>query len=220
MGFETSAKTSLYLVSIWLNGWMLALYRGPGDKRSRMQTFHDALVLWILSYMITNVTWEIPWALFSRFAFSDMTTLEQVVDKTEYMRENPLHMWWWLLGSFSTIDLRTVNHNSTFFTLELYAFFNVVETYVFYKLNKQRSPMRYLVPVLGTGAPVAFTIMFSFTEIFGGYENMPGGVADTLLALVWTQYQYIVFPIVFGYLGVQMLFEDWKYSYLPNGDSV
>ena len=27
---------------------------------------------------------------------------------------------------------------------------------------------------------------------------MSGGVADTLLALLWTQYQYFLFPLIFG----------------------
>jgi hypothetical protein len=34
------------------------------------------------------------------------------------------------------------------------------------------------------GEPVAATFIFSFAEVFGGFENMTGGVADTLLALV------------------------------------
>jgi len=37
-----------------------------------------------------------------------------------------------------------------------------------------------------------------------------GGVADTLLALLWTQYQYFVFPMIFGALGVRLLREDWR----------
>ena len=41
---------------------------------------------------------------------------------------------------------------------------------------------------------------------------MPGGIADTLLALVWTQYQYFVFPIIFGYLGCKLLYADWRHT--------
>ena len=37
---------------------------------------------------------------------------------------------------------------------------------------------------------------------------MTGGVADTLLALVWTQYQYFVFPLIFGYIGYKLLMQD------------
>jgi len=58
------------------------------------------------------------------------------------------------------------------------------------------------------GEPVAATFIFSFSEVFGGYQNMPGGTADTLLALVSTQYQYLVFPLVFGVLGFRLLRED------------
>ena len=43
--------------------------------------------------------------------------------------------------------------------------------------------------MLGSGEPVATTFIFLFSEVFGGFENMPGGLADTLLALLWTQYQ-------------------------------
>ena len=42
-------------------------------------------------------------------------------------------------------------------------------------------------------------------------RNMTGGVADTLLALVWTQYQYIIFPAIFGSLATKMLLEDWRH---------
>ncbi|MGB5222663.1 MAG: hypothetical protein WBN60_16620 [Polyangiales bacterium] len=119
-------------------------------------------------------------------------------------------MYWWVLASFSSVDLRTVNHNSTFYALELYSFVNVLSVIYFFYLNKKRSPYRYLVPVLGSGAPVASTLIFSLSEVFGGFENMPGGVADTLLALVWTQYQYFLFPLIFGYFGVKLLMEDWR----------
>ncbi len=125
------------------------------------------------------------------------------------MRESVLHMYWWVLASFSSVDLRTLNDNSTFYTLELYAFVNVLSVIYFFHLNKQRSPYRYLIAVLGSGEPVASTFIFSFSEVFGGFENMPGGVADTLLTLVWTQYQYFLFPLIFGYFGVKLLMEDW-----------
>jgi hypothetical protein len=49
---------------------------------------------------------------------------------------------------------------------------------------------------------------------------MPGGVADTLLALVWTQYQYFLFPLVFGYFGVKLLMDDWRYGHAEAGRSV
>ena len=35
-------------------------------------------------------------------------------------------------------------------------------------------------------------------------------------ALVWTQYQYFVFPIIFGVLGVKLLLDDWRHSHGPS----
>ncbi|MGB5704729.1 MAG: hypothetical protein WBM48_18050 [Polyangiales bacterium] len=35
-------------------------------------------------------------------------------------------MYWWVLASFSSVDLRTVNQNATCYTLELYSFVNVL----------------------------------------------------------------------------------------------
>jgi hypothetical protein len=46
--------------------------------------------------------------------------------------------------------------------------------------------------------------------VLAGFENMSGGLADTLLALVWTQYQYFLFPFIFGYFGVKLLMDDWR----------
>jgi hypothetical protein len=70
--------------------------------------------------------------------------------------------------------------------------------------------------VLSCGAPAAATFVFSFSEVFGHFANMPGGVADTLLALAWTQYQYFVFPLIFGYLGYKLFLEDWRQCYLKS----
>jgi hypothetical protein len=39
---------------------------------------------------------------------------------------------------------------------------------------------------------------------------MTGGVADTLLALIWTQYQYFVFLLIFGVWGFHLLREDLR----------
>ena len=210
--FTTSAKIGLYAISVWLNVWMVVFLLPENKTLSKLDLYHNALVVWMLSYMLTNTLWEIPWVLFSPFVFQDLHTLADVVAYTDYMRESPLHMYWWVLASFSSVDLRTVNHNSTFYTLELYAFVNVLTVIWFFRLNKKRSRYRYLIPVLGSGEPVASTFIFSFSEVFGGFENMSGGVADTLLALVWTQYQYFLFPLIFGYFGVKLLMEDWRQS--------
>jgi hypothetical protein len=119
LDFPASTKLSLYGISIWLNGWLLALWTGRREGRSKPDLYHDCLVIWMVSYAMTNVLWEIPWVIFSPF-------------------------------------------------------------------------------------------IFSFAEVFGGFENMTGGVADTLLALVWTQYQYFVFPLIFGFWGFQLLRGDLR----------
>ncbi len=214
LDFLMSTKISLYGISIWLNGWLLALITQKNESRSKMHIYHDCLVVWMLSYAVTNIMWEIPWVIFSPFVFKNIHTIDDVVGYTEYMRESLLHMYWWILASFSSVDLRTVNHNGTFYSIELYAFVNVLSTIYFFHLNKKRSPFRYLVPVLSCGAPAAATFVFSFSEVFSQFENMPGGVADTLLALVWTQYQYLVFPLLFGYWGLYLFLDDWKQCYI------
>ena len=216
LGFVTSTKIGLYAISVWLNAWILVFLLPQNKGRSRMGLYHDALVVWMLSYALTNALWEIPWVLFSPFVFDNLHTLDDVVARTDFMRESPLNMYWWVLASFSSVDLRTVNHNSTFYTLELYSFVNVLSVIFFFYLNKKRSPYRYLIPVLGSGEPVASTFIFSFSEVFAGFENMSGGVADTLLALVWTQYQYFLFPLIFGYFGVKLLLEDWRQCHVEH----
>jgi hypothetical protein len=209
LDFVTSTKIGLYAISVWLNAWLLVFLIPQNRGRPRLDLYHDALVVWMLSYALTNALWEIPWVLFSPFVFENLHTLDDVVAYTGFMRESPLHMYWWVLASFSSVDLRTVNHNSTFYTLELYAFVNVLTVIAFFYLNKRRSPYRYLLPVVGSGEPIIATFIFSFSEVFGGFENMSGGVSDTLLALVWTQYQYFLFPLIFAFFGVKLLREDW-----------
>jgi len=213
LDFPVSAKVSLYGISVWLNGWLLACLGRKDAGRSKLDLYHDCLVVWMLSYAITNLLWEIPWVIFSPFVFDNIHNIDDVVAHTGYMRESVLHMYWWVLASFGSVDLRTVNHNATFFTIEVYAFANLLTTFYFFHLNKKRSPYRYLVPVLSCGAPAAATFVFSFSEVFGHFENMPGGAADTLLALLWTQYQYFVFPLLFGYLGYRLFLADWQESY-------
>jgi len=210
LDFLTSTKLSLYGISIWLNAWILVWVLRKDQAYSKMDLYHDCLVVWMLSYAITNLLWEIPWVIFSPFVFHDLHTIDDVVAYTGYMRESIFNMYWWILASFGSVDLRTVNHDPTFYVIEIYAFVNLLTTIYFFYLNKKRSPYRYLVAVLGCGEPVAATFIFSFSEVFAGFENMPGGVADTLLALVWTQYQYFVFPLIFGYLGYKLLLNDWQ----------
>jgi hypothetical protein len=210
LGFTMSAKLSLYGISIWLNGWLLAYVAQRYERRSRLDLHHDCVVLWMVSYAMTNVLWEIPWVILSPVVFTDLHTLHDVVAQTDYMRASIAHMYWWVLASFASVDLRTVNHDSTFYVVELLAFANLFATMWFFYLNKKRSPYRYLIVVLGCGEPIAATFIFSFSEVFAGFKNMPGSLGDTLLALVWTQYQYFVFPMLFGYLGLRLLREDWR----------
>jgi len=210
--FVDSCRISLYGISIWLNGWIFPYMARRRDGGSQLDLYHDCLVVWMLSYLMTNVLWEMPWVLFSPFIFTDLSTIDDVIAYTGYMQEHVLHMYWWMLASFSSVDLRTVNHDPTFYSVEMFSFVNVALVLYFFHLNKKRSPYRYVVAVLGCGEPVAATFIFSFAEVFGGFENMTGGVADTLLALVWTQYQYFVFPLIFGVWGLRLLREDWRRS--------
>ncbi len=220
LDFVLSAKISLYGVSIWLNGWLFALVARKKENRSKMSFYHDCVVIWMFSYAFTNAVWEIPWLIFSPFIFNNINSIADVLSYTDYMRESLLHMYWWALASFSSVDLRTVNHDPTFYTLELYSFVNVFSTIYFFHLNKKRSPYRYLVPVLGCGAPAVATFIFSFVEVFSGFVNMVGGVADILLALVWTQYQYLIFPMIIGYFGYRLLMDDWQQCYLKGEKTV
>ena len=171
LDFVSSAKISLYGISIWLNGWLLAFLANRHESRSKLDLYHDCLVVWMLSYAMTNALWEIPWVIFSPFIFTDLHTIDDVLAHTEYMRSSLLHMYWWMLASFGSVDLRTVNHDPTFYALEMFSFVNVVSVIYFFHLNKKRSRYRYLIPVLGSGEPVAATFIFSFSEVFSGFEN-------------------------------------------------
>lgn len=130
------------------------------------------------------------------------------------MRESVLNMWYWVLASFSSCDLRTVNRDGTFYALEIFCIINLASTFVFFVLNRRRHEHRYIIPIyfLG-GAPFAVTFIFSFAEVFNGYPNMQPNLPDTLLAL-WTQYQYMVYPLVMAALCVPLLRRDWKGSFM------
>ncbi len=208
LDFTTSSKIALYGISIWLNGWLLALFASRRETRSKHELYHDCLVIWMVSYTMTNVLWEIPWVLLSPVLFVDLHTLQDIVAKTGHMRESLPNMVWWVLASFGSVDLRTINRDGTFYAVEMFAFVNVATVLWFFHLNRRRSPYRYLIAVIGCGEPIAATFIFSFSEVFDGFVNMAGGLADTLLALVWTQYQYFVFPMIFGVWAFQLLRED------------
>lgn len=214
LDFTTSSKTSLYGISIWLNGCLIPLVLPGAKLRPRLDVLHECLVLWMVSYTMTNLLWEIPWIFSSPFIFENLHTLEDIVAHTAWMRESILNMYWWVMASFGSVDLRTVNHDSTFYSLEFFAFFNIASAFYFYRLNEKQSSYRYLIPVMGGGEAVASTFIFSFSEVFAGFVNMSGGLADTLLALVWTQYQYVLYPALFGYIGYQLLLADLHFTWV------
>ena len=175
LDFSTSTKTSLYGTSIWLNGCLIPLLLPGAKQRPKLDLLHDCLVIWLVSYTMTNLLWEIPWIVSSPFLFDNLHTLDDIVAHTEWMRESVVNMYWWIMASFGSVDLRTVNHNSTFYALEFFAFFNVASAYCFYRLNKRRSALRYLIPVMGGGEAIAATFIFTFSEVFAKFENMSGG---------------------------------------------
>ena len=211
LDFPTSAKISLYGTSIWLNAWLIPFLL-PGDKDNR-QRFHEAIVLWVVCYTMTNALWEIPWVLTSPFIFEGVETLDDIVAYTDWMRESPVNMGWWVMASFGSVDLRTVNGDPTFYALEFFAFLNVASAILFWRLNQANSSLRYLVVLAGCGEPIAATFIFSFAEVFAQFANMPGGIADTLLALVWTQYQYILFPMLTAWMAGKLLFADLHHTW-------
>ena len=92
LGFTNSAKIGLYAISVWLNVWMLVFVLPQNKGLSKLDLYHNALVVWMLSYMLTNALWEIPWVLASPFVFENLHTLDDVVAHTDYMRESVLHM--------------------------------------------------------------------------------------------------------------------------------
>ena len=213
LDFVNSSRASMYLISVWLNAWILVWFFRRHAGQEKMDLWHDLLVAWMVSYAITNIQWEIPWVIFSPIVFENLHTLDDLVAMTDYMRETPWHLYYWVLSTFGALDLRTVNHNGTFYSLEMFAFVNLAGTIYFFHLNKKRSPYRYLVVVLSCGEPIAATVIFSFSEVFDNFVNMPGNIWDTLLALVWTQYQYIIFPLIFGALASKMLLEDCRHCF-------
>ena len=60
LDFPTSTKLALYGISIWLNGWPLAFWMGKRDGRSKLDLYHDCLVVWMVSYEMPPVLWELP----------------------------------------------------------------------------------------------------------------------------------------------------------------
>ena len=207
LDFVLSTKIALYGISIWLNGWLLGLVARKHENLSRMSIYHDCLVMWMLSYAVTNILWEIPWVIFSPVVFHDLHTIDDVVAYTAYMRESVLHMYWWTLASFSSVDLRTVNHDPTFYTIEIYAVVNVLTTIYFFHLNKKRSPYRYLVAVIGCGEPVAATFIFSFAEVFASFENMVGGGSRYLACFGLDPVPIYTFPVNIWLCGVSIITE-------------
>ena len=48
LDFTTSTKASLYGISIWLNGWLLAFVAAKREPRTKPDLYHDLMVLWMV----------------------------------------------------------------------------------------------------------------------------------------------------------------------------
>jgi hypothetical protein len=206
-----ASKVSLYAVSIWLNACCLVLIRRPDEMRTRAGVYREFVIVWMISFSMTNLLWEWPWFLTSKFIFRDLHTIDDWIGLSASIRE---HMWLWPLASFGAVDLRTINGNGTFMAIEMLSIPSVLTFTAFYFLDKKKHRPRYVLPIFNGPMVVGGTLIFSFSEVFGGYPNMPGGVADTLLALLWTQYQYVLFPAVMFYFSLRLLLNDQ----VPNPD--
>jgi hypothetical protein len=204
-----ASKVALYAISIWLNACVLVLIRRRGETRTRAGVYRDFLIVWMISFSMTNLLWEWPWFLSSRFLFHGLHTIDDWNRYSEYVRE---HMWVWPLVSFGAVDLRTINGNGTFMAVEMLSIPSVLTFTAFYFLDRRRHPLRYALPLLNAPMVIGGTLIFSFSEVFGGYANMAGGVADTLLALVWTQYQYVVFPAMMAWFSLLLLLDDRSHN--------
>ena len=200
-----ASKLSLYAVSIWLNACCLMLIGRRDETRSRALVYREFLVAWMISFGMTNVLWEWPWFLTSKFVFSGLHSYQDWVAFGGHIRE---HMWLWPLASFGAVDLRTINGNGTFMAVEMLSIPSVLTFTAFYFLDRKQHRLRYVLPLFNGPMVVGGTLIFSFSEVFGNYANMPGGVADTLLALVWTQYQYVLFPAAMFYVALRLLLHD------------
>lgn len=200
-----ASKVSLYAVSIWLNTCCLTLIRRPDETRTRAGVYREFVIVWMISFSMTNLLWEWPWFLSSKFIFQDLHTIEDWIGLSARIRE---HMWLWPLASFGSVDLRTINGNGAFMAVEMLSIPSVLTFTAFYFLDKRKHRLRYVLPVFNGPMVVGGTLIFSFSEVLGGYPNMPGGLADTLLALLWTQYQYVLFPAVMFYFSLRLLLHD------------
>ena len=122
-------------------------------------------------YALTNALWEIPWVLFSPFVFESLNTFNDVVAHTEFHARQPARR---VLVGAGVFQFRGLTHRQPQLDL-LWAgallVVNVLSVVFFSYLNKKRSPYRYLIPVLGSGEPVASTFIFSFSEVFAGFET-------------------------------------------------
>jgi hypothetical protein len=134
-----------------------------------------------------------------------MHTIEDWIGLGARIREQ---MWLWPLASFGAVDLRTINGNGAFMAVEMLSIPSVLTFTAFYFLDRKKHRLCYVLPVINGPMLVGGTLIFSFSEVFGGYANMPGGLADTLLALLWTQYQYVLFPAAMFYFSLRLLLND------------
>jgi len=201
----SASKVALYAVSIWLNTCALMLIPRRRERRTRGCVYREFLVAWMISFSMTNVLWEWPWLLSSTFVFRDMHTIADWHAFSEHVRA---HIWLWPLASFGAVDLRTINGNGAFMAVEMLSVPSVLTFTAFYFLDRREHRLRYVLPLVNAPMVIGGTLIFSFSEVFGHFENMPGGVTDTLLALLWTQYQYVLFPAIMFAFALILLLDD------------
>lgn len=200
-----ASRVTLYAMSFWFNACCLMLIRRPDETRTRASVYREFMIAWMITFSMTNLLWEWPWFLSSKFLFHGLHSFEDWIGLSAHIRE---HMWLWPLATFGPIDLRTINGDGAFMAVEMVSISSVLTFTVFYFLDRKKHPLRYVLPLFNAPMVIAGTLVFSFSEVFGGYQNIPGGLADTLLALLWSQYQFVLFQAMMFYFSLRLLLND------------
>lgn len=174
----TASKVGLHAVSIWFNPCCFALPPRADETRTKADVYREFVIVRTISFGMTNLLREWPWFVSSKFLFTDLHTIEDWLGLTDRIRE---HMWLWPLASLGSVDL---NGNGTFMSIEMLPIPSILTFTAFYLLDTRGRRLRYVLPIFNGPMVVGGTLMFSYSEVFGGYANMPGGVADTRVALL------------------------------------
>ena len=82
--FRTRSTTS------WLNASLLTLIRRRHETRTRAAVYREFLIVWMISFAMTNLLWEWPWFLSSKFIFHDLHTIGDWIGLGDRLRA---HMW-------------------------------------------------------------------------------------------------------------------------------